>query len=693
MAIKLLDKNTCELIAAGEVVERPASVVKELVENSLDAGARKVEIELRGGGLSLIRVGDDGCGIAPDDVRRAFLRHATSKIDGAADLDAITSLGFRGEALAAIASVSRARIITRSNDEADATQYELEGGEEISFGGAGAPVGTTIWISDLFYNTPARMKFLKKDVHEGNAVQLIVEQLALSRPDVAFRLIREGRVAFATPGDGRLFSAAFCVLPREVAEQLVALVSNDERARVSGFVSRPAAARASRSLQYLFVNGRAVRSRSISAAAEEACRGLVPSGKRPAFIINVELPPGEVDVNVHPAKAEVRFRSERDVSSAVYGAVKLALESAESVFSPLESATKPAETPQIDLGGAPVAGRVVFSSRPENALESGARPDNGAENAPQTPVIASNELTPRDAGEPTNGAAQGSDKTGGERENIPGELGAPHDNANPAHAAARFFEFALEAEKDRDNAAHTLRQGEAAYRAEKNAAQSLLTPAFTANQDASADGSGSEYENTAIDGFSVGEVNLKILGEVLGVYIVAATSDALVLIDKHAAHERLLFEKLRASQGGVDRQLLAEPLVVSVGVSEKQTLLDSLGELERIGFVVEEFGERELAVREIPTYMSLAAARDAVSELAERLLGAAEPDTNAREWLLHSSACRAAIKAGHKTSGEELARLTAQIISAKIPLRCPHGRPVYITIDRRELERRFGRIQ
>lgn len=681
MSIKLLDKNTCELIAAGEVVERPASVVKELVENSLDAGARKVEIELRGGGLSLIRVGDDGCGIAPDDVRRAFLRHATSKIDGAADLDAITSLGFRGEALAAIASVSRARMITRSSDEADATQYELEGGEEISFGGAGAPVGTTIWISDLFYNTPARMKFLKKDVHEGNAVQQIVEQLALSRPDVAFRLIREGRVAFATPGDGKLYSAAFCVLPREVAEQLVELVSNDERARVSGFVSRPSAARASRSLQYLFVNGRAVRSRSISAAAEEACRGLVPSGKRPAFIINVELPPGEVDVNVHPAKTEVRFRSERDVSSAVYGAVKLALESAESIFSPLAATAEP---PRTDLGGAPVAGRVIFSSRPSGEV--------GAENTPEIPAAASNELTPSAADSPAGGAAQGFDKTGAEQENMTGGNAAAQANANSADAAARFFEFALEGEAGRDSAAHTLRQGEAAYRAEPTA-QSLFTPAFTANQDEGAADYGGKYENTALAGFSGGDVGLKILGEVLGVYIVAATSDALVLIDKHAAHERLLFEKLRASQGGVDRQLLAEPLVISLGVSEKQTLLDAQKELERIGFVVEEFGERELAVREIPTYMSLAAARDAVSELAERLLGAAEPDTTAREWLLHSSACRAAIKAGHKTNGEEIARLVGEIISAKIPLRCPHGRPVYITLDRRELERRFGRIQ
>ncbi|MDO4566719.1 MAG: DNA mismatch repair endonuclease MutL [Oscillospiraceae bacterium] len=671
MPIKLLDKATSELIAAGEVVERPASVVKELVENSLDAGARKIETELKSGGLALIRISDDGCGIAPDEVARAFLRHATSKISGAADLDSIATLGFRGEALAAIAAVSRVRLVTRPKGEDMGCEYIIEGGEEVSLEPCGAPEGSSIWVRDIFFNTPARMKFLKKDVYEGNAVQTIVEQLALSRPDVAFTLLREGRRVFSSPGDGSLFSAAYSVLPRETAEALLPLQGISERVAVGGFVGRPSAARASRSAQYIFVNGRCVKSRSISAAAEEAGRGLVMAGRRLAFIIDIRLPASEVDVNVHPAKTEVRFRNEREVSSAVYGAVKLALEEAEREFSPLAGAVKPqpqeagekteswsaAQTPEAkektESGETPAAsGLEVFSQRPAAGnREAGARRGES---------LLMVEFEASDEGEPQRGFL----------EFFPGSP----ENAKTPDALRQPAAVCAE-----------LREAGREYFAERGGES---TESFTEQPLAPP-----EMREERLAGFEEG-CAVRILGEVMGVFIVAEAAGELVLIDKHAAHERLLFEKLRAAhEGGVDRQILAEAQIIPLGLEEKQRLLDCSAQLERIGFLVEDFGERELALREIPAYLDTAAAVPAVGELAERLLSAAEPDTTAREWLLHSSACRAAIKAGHRTSNEEMAALVSDMLSSKIPLRCPHGRPVYISFGRNELEKRFGRIQ
>ena len=681
--IKLLDKSTCELIAAGEVVERPASVVKELCENSLDAGAAKVEIELRSGGLRLIRVSDDGCGIASDEVRRAFLRHATSKISNAADLDSIQTLGFRGEALAAISSVSRMETVTRRHEDELGVRYALEAGEEVSFEETGAPAGTTMWVRDLFFNTPARMKFLKKDVHEGNAVQNIIEQLALSRPDVAFRLIREGKTVFSTPGDGKLFSAAYCVMPRETAEALVELrPTPNGRIKIGGYVSRPSAARATRSAQYIFVNGRCVRSRSICASAEEACRGLVMVGKKPAFIINIELPCGDVDVNVHPAKTEVRFRSEREVTSAVYSAVRLTLDSAEREFAPFGA---------------------VSASKPAN--ESQQNTENTAAPAPET------DFEPK--AQPAR-ILDFSQKPAKPAETVLGCQSAP-DTARPfaTRQGAKYNISSLDIECD-DTAAGLMSlfskasEGERAFVRQNVAEYKTSTPQTLPDEPQTASTQPTEqaapsaeepcdaepeYEPTTLEGFEKNSVELRIVGEVMHLYIVAEAGDMLVLIDKHAAHERLLFEKLRDCKDGIDRQLLAEPIIVPVSVAEKNRLLENAERLEHIGFVIDEFGEREVAVREIPTYLAISAVKTATEELAERLSGAAEPDTTAREWLLHSVACRAAIKSGHHSSTAELTALVGEMLNEKIPLRCPHGRPVYITFDKRELEKRFGRIQ
>ncbi len=713
MPIKVLEKSVCELIAAGEVVERPASVVKELVENAVDAGATSVEVELRRNGLDLIRVTDNGCGIPRGEVATAFLRHATSKIRVADDLDGIHTLGFRGEALAAICAVARVRLVTKTTGDDNATDYRIEGGAEVGCGETGAPNGTTISVSDLFYNTPARMKFLKKDVHEGNAVASIVGQLALSHPEVAFRLIRDGRTALSTPGRGDLRSAAFCVLPREIASTLIEIEPTDPRVRVSGLVSEPRLARPSRSLQYTFVNNRFVKSRGICAAAEEACKNLVMAGKHPAFVLNVELPCEDVDINVHPAKTEVRFRNEREVTSAVYAAVKLALHDAAS----REVVPKAVAVPQLFENEKTGDRFQTLSAAAFRQQILGDEPMTESQTAE-----AQNEkpnFSPHAKGQQTDvGSTDAASWTGAEREANSRKAEGIGLQSAPAANPFRRRESAqldievtppIEAKK-----ADASRRGAAdaspvpvnpiiGYMPEEPvpslpAFQGLPLCQTTENYQTDFEPAAElcEIAESAVHAESAAReaaTPLRFVGEVLDTYIIAQVGEDVLLIDKHAAHERILFERISAQNGGVcERQTLLEPVIVSVSIEERQAVVEHAETLEKIGFVAEEFGDGELAVREIPTYLGMGAVRDAVTEIARRLAeGSHDMTTESREWLLHSCACRAAIKAGHKSSTEELVALANDILTSKIPKYCPHGRPVYITLTKKEIEKQFGR--
>lgn len=632
--VHVLDDRVRELISAGEVVERPASVVKELVENSLDAGADRIDIELRGNGLSSISVTDNGRGFEKEDIRVAFMRHATSKISTADDLNAIGTLGFRGEALAAIAAVSRVRLSTKTPDSFSGYRYVIEGGREISLEECGTPNGTSITVSDIFYNTPARMKFLKKDVAEGNACEQLIWHMALSEPDVSFRLVREGKLTVRTTGQG-LYSAIFDLYPREVASSMKEIsVTSEENVTVSGFAASPSQSRASRSLQHISVNGRFIRNRAIQAAAEEAYKGFIMQGKFPSFVISVTVPLDSVDVNVHPAKTEVRFTNERAVTRAVYRAVREAVETLGSV-SPVLSVSGD-ETPEV-------------SDVPDTASVKEKAPSVSTGTYRPDPFIM--------ADRPLSG----------------GQIRDPARDLFDELVRIDSLDEVKERTPYGPGASLDIFPGEVAKQ----------TDTVTAG---AAEAEDTEQMSLETDG------QLRVIGELFRTYIVAETRDLLVLIDMHAAHERLLYELIRDAHASVDSQILLEPVVVSLMPDEKQAVLDNSEILDRLGFSVSELGEREVAVREIPTYLSLKGAADAVTEIADALTEDRESVTfEAREWLMHSSACRAAIKAGHVAPQAEMVALAEKILCGSIPKFCPHGRPVYFTVTKDEIEKRFGR--
>lgn len=641
--VHVLDDRVRELISAGEVVERPASVVKELVENSLDAGATRIDIELRDHGISMISVTDNGNGLLYDDIRMAFMRHATSKISEADDLDAIGSLGFRGEALASIAAVSRVRMTTKTPDSVTGYRYIIEGGKEVSLEECGTPTGTNVTVSDLFYNTPARMKFLKKDVAEGNACEQLIWHMALSYPDVSFRLIREGRLSLRTTGQG-LYAAIFDLFPRDVAASMQSMeYDSDDGVIVTGYISAPTQSRASRSLQHISVNGRYVRNRSIQSAAEEACRGFIMQGKFPAFVISVSVPLDSVDVNVHPAKTEIRFTSERAVTRAVYRAVK-------DTIGQIGRATPEFDAPDT----------VVYAGSDSPVLNTSSVDEKSAEYSVQP---SGHDMTVID----------------------------PVVRRDPAR---EIYEDLVRIDRDSDSTGVVSEQN---YQRRESSLDIFneWSADHSVKDNETTDSVEEDYIQTALDSRTAegGTGDLKVIGELFRTYILAQTGDLLVFIDMHAAHERILFELINNTERKVDSQLLLEPVVVSLSLDEKSALMNNTEALDQLGFSVSEIGEREVAVREIPTYLKTGSAADAVTEIAVSLSENREELTfEAREWLMHSTACRAAIKAGHIASSAEMVALAEKILCGDIPKYCPHGRPVYFTLDRKEIEKRFGRI-
>ena len=715
--IHVLDKHTAELIAAGEVVERPASVVKELLENSIDAGAAQVTVSIESGGVKLIEISDNGTGIEAEYISTAFIRHATSKIEKPDDLNSIHTLGFRGEALASIASVARVELTTRTEADEFATVYRIEGGEELSREPGARAVGTTIRVKDLFYNTPARMKFLKKDSSEGTFVADTIAHVALSHPEVSVKFIREGKLQYVTPGDGQLRSAAYAVLGREFSRDLIELKNQEGVYRITGLITPPKSCRASRSMQHFYINGRYVRNRTMMAGMEMAFKGTMMQGKFPGGILLLEMPADLVDVNVHPAKVEVRFARENDIFDVVYHAVKLALaqpgtgerlftfdadekvENEKTIDKKVENDVKhdnftglsaiipgqadPGTLPQQRREPAKTEERPALRPEPVGKAAPTAAPrwQSGTQNAPMLDpfvTLHSPEAENPRTAEPFRAAASEAQL------DVEPEL-AGQENAK-IHVAQDHM-----AAWDAVSAVQENKAAPSAPESPDGPAEQKRTAAACPAEELSAEAA--EPEQLNFDPTAGQPEPLHYVGEVFKTYILAERGDELCLIDKHAAHERQLYEKLAASYGNVPGQLLLEPAAIDLSAEEKQALLDNIPLLENAGLEIADFGGNTVVLRAVPADVEPQNAESLLVEIANKLLKGGHDALNEHtEWVLHSISCRAAIKAGDKSSPQELLALAEKILSGEVPPFCPHGRPCVLKLTRKELEKQFGRI-
>lgn len=636
-----LSPHIANLIAAGEVVERPASVVKELLENAVDAGATQVTVEIRDGGMSFLRVTDNGCGMAPEDARTAFLRHATSKLRTADDLAAISTMGFRGEALAAIASVSRIDLMTKTADSVSGTSLALEAGTITEDTEAGCPDGTTIIIRDLFFNTPARMKFMKSDTVEGGKVATAVQQQALAHPEVAIRFIRDGKEVLSTPGNGDLEAAVYCIYGRD-SGKMIKLESKWENYCLSGYVSKPTDARPSRNLQTFFVNGRPVKSRILIAALEEAYRNQIMVGKFPACVLHLTLPANTVDVNVHPAKTEVKFLNEKAVFDCVHYGVLGAL-------------NKTPDRPEVRFKPAPAAEK---SEQKPMKQESFFRTMTPQEYKTFSNVIQNAPQPQREAAAATAAILQRTTPPV-LHQNIPLSEQVKEE---PAALPVFYPPVSVQTENQ-----------ETAERTPVAATPVLETPVAEAP----------EAEE---------QIPWRLVGELYRTYIIVEQGEEAFLIDKHAAHERILFEKLKANQEAISSQMLLTPIPCQLNPDAVAILITNKDLLEQLGFEIDEFGDNTVLLRQIPMDLSPEDAAEAAEAIAADLMnGRKESATTVRDEVLHTVACKAAIKAGWQTNEKELLALVNQVMEQENLKYCPHGRPICISLSKKQLEKQFKR--
>ena len=709
--IHVLDKHTAELIAAGEVVERPASVVKELLENSIDAGATQVTVSIESGGVKLIEISDNGTGIEAEYISTAFIRHATSKIETPDDLTNIHTLGFRGEALASIASVARVELTTRTEVDEFATVYRIEGGEEVSREPGARAVGTTIRVKDLFYNTPARMKFLKKDSSEGTFVSDTVTHVALSHPEVSVKFIREGKLQYVTPGDGQLRGAAYAVLGREFSRDLIELKNQEGVYRITGLVTPPKSCRASRSMQHFYINGRYVRNRTMMAGMEMAFKGTMMQGKFPGGILLLEMPADLVDVNVHPAKIEARFARENDVFDVVYHAVKLALAqpgTGERLFTfeadkeeeKTENSKKDADIIKNDVKNNNFTG---LSAIIRGQADPGVLPQQHWE--PAKPAAAPQQPAPSAAMQIPTAPSVPRWKGSAQNEDMLDPFVTLHSPKlettkapEPFRAAASETQLDVEPEFG-ETKLHSPQDHMAAWNPAQEAPKEEPESAPCAETEPDAPEAEeqetvlAEPEQMNFDPTADQPEPLRYVGEVFRTYILAERGDELCLIDKHAAHERQLYEKLAANYGNVPSQMLLEPAAIDLAAEEKQALLDNIPLLENAGLEIADFGGNTVVLRAVPADVEPQNAESLLVEIANKLLKGGHDALNEHtEWVLHSISCRAAIKAGDKSSPQELLALAEKILSGEVPPFCPHGRPCVLKLTRKELEKQFGRI-
>ncbi len=632
-----LSPHVANLIAAGEVVERPASVMKELLENAVDAGATAVTAEIRDGGMTFLRVTDNGCGMLPEDAKTAFLRHATSKLRSAEDLAAISTMGFRGEALAAIASVSRIDLLTKPTGSISGTSLSLEAGAITEESEAGCPEGTTIIIRDLFYNTPARMKFMKSDVVEGSRVTAAVQMQAIAHPEVAFRFLRDGKEVLSTPGTGKLRDAVYCIYGKDSAK-MAEVDSQWEGYHLTGYVSRPTDSRPSRNMQTFFVNGRPVKSRLMIAALEEAYRNRIMTGKFPACVLQLKIPATAVDVNVHPAKTEVKFLNEKAVFDCIHYGVLGALN----------------KTPD----------------RPDVQFKAPAAPAVPA--PPPAPVVPA---APKKA--PVKQESFFRTMTAQEYQAFSGAVkNAPQPSPLAAAAVAAAVErTAQDSVREPVVLPNTVPAPEPAPIVVKEPEPVAVTP---------------EAEQQTIE--MPAETPWRYVGELYRSYILVEQGDEAFLIDKHAAHERILFDKLKANQEAITGQTLLTPVPCRLDPASCGALLANQDMLEEMGFEIDTLGENTIVLRQIPMDLSQQDAADAIEALAADLLvGKREDKSTVRDELLHTVACKAAIKAGWHTDEKELLVLIEQVMAREDLKYCPHGRPICITLSKKQLEKQFKR--
>ena len=685
--IQQLSPHVADLIAAGEVVERPASVVKELLENAIDAGAQSVTVEMKNGGMTYLRVSDDGCGIAPSELPTAFLRHATSKLRTAEDLAAIGTLGFRGEALAAISSVSRLDIFSRERGALSGAKLHLEGGVPGTVEDAGCPEGTSVIVRDLFYNTPARLKFMKRDSAEATAIAGLVAHLALSHPEVSFKLIKDGTQTLLTPGDGALRSAIYASLGREFTLSLLEVKGADGELRVTGFISSPLAARGTRGMQTFFVNGRLVKSQLLTAALEEAYANRMMKGKFPGCVLLVELPRDMVDVNVHPAKTIVKFVGEKRIFDLVYHAAMAALDKREKPEPPQAKPAAQVQNPRGDFFANMTSQRYREQQKaePSAAAPAIARPVSAPPSAPKAAPSTAPQWKTRVPAVDTRagGSAPLSDFVRHEMPaSAPAQAEQPVQRSvkaveNPAHEAVPL---PMEEEGNRPVAASPVAE------AMKGAAEPVAEPpAVSAPKQEEAEAEQASFAPLAAAPW-------RIAGEVLDTYIVCEDEDKTIwLIDKHAAHERMNFDRLKAAQEPVMCQALLAPLVADFAAEEYSALAANLDLLREFGFECEEFGGGSLILRAIPADLESGDAIPTLEELAEKLVTAHTADpAAARDALLHTMACKAAIKGGWKSDISELRVLVEKVQSGEVQF-CPHGRPVKAKLTKYELEKMFKR--
>lgn len=621
--INVLPKEIYQLIAAGEVVERPSSIVKEMIENSVDAGAKNITVEIKNGGSTYIRITDDGCGIEKDDIKKVFVSHATSKISQKDDLNSISTLGFRGEAMASISAVAKVELLTKAENEDFGTRYEIAGGEEISFDNAGCPKGTTIVVRDIFFNTPARMKFLKKDVTEGNSVAGIVDRMAISHPDISFRFIRDGKQVLITSGSGELISTIYSVFGRDVSDALIPVDYSYENMRITGFVSKPTSSRKSRAMQFFFINGRLIKSQTAMAALEQAYKNSIMVGRFPMCVLNIELNPSLVDVNVHPAKIEVRFANKKPIFDLIYYGVKSAVEADRTVK---EAAFTPTIEQVYDIPEKSYSSKIDFFKKKEDK-----------------PVQQTFRAEPEKdfwrVSAPTR------DFSGKAEESEVVKI--------PVIQAVEPEEFTVpikqqEEEIEQDDKRIIVDDGE--------------------------------------------NISFRLVGEAFKTYLIVEIDKELYFIDKHAAHERMNYERFKA-QSTVEVQMLLAPVAVNLSKDEFDTVTENAELLNQCGFETEPFGESTVVVRAVPSLVGDSDVKDLITEIAQKLL---EHKTDILpdkiDWIYHSASCRGAVKAGDKTTPQEQEMFVKKLLSMPEIRFCPHGRPVFIKISKYDIEKQFGRV-
>ena len=664
-----LPKSVAELIAAGEVVEKPASVVKELLENAIDSGADKITVEINSGGIKYIRVTDNGCGIDREDVRTAFLSHATSKIKESTDLNSIFTLGFRGEALASIAAVSRVNMLTRTADSPVGTAYVIEGGQEVSIDDAGCPVGTTIIVRDLFYNTPARMKFLKKDATEAGYVQDICLKIALSHPHISFRLIKDGKQVLFTPGDGKLISAIHSALGKEFADTLIPLSYSFEGLSAEGYISLPSFSRVNRNQQYFYINGRFVKIPVGASALDTAYKNSIMVGKFPACVINISIPPETVDVNVHPAKTEVRFSDEKRIFSLVFHAAQSSLAkfdapSSVALSGDIAAKNKNAYKANFINESKAEEGEDLFSRAAKEKTETLAKmaeiekrieeknPEDSLDKTLRlrTPTIA---LDYKGYNNPDEFLLKSNTKAkiDSNKENLRFEISEDITDEPLIDLTQKFESASKQVE--------------------------------TKNENGPAPEKKAEIKDTPV-----------IIGEAFNTYIIAEMKGKLLLIDKHAAHERMIYNKLKENLFGYSSQLLMSPVKIDLGPREYNAVIDNLELLKKAGFDVSDFGDGSVLVRSCPVDLLSADIRELFEEIADNL--ASSPNMISSEKIdkiYHSAACKSAIKSGKSISKYEMAEIVDRVLNDNNIRYCPHGRPVMIELTKNELEKLFGRIK